>query len=522
MSAMPYQQSLPPAFEIRQLRFLETGTYNDMYRRPYQTHVSRDTLQAFGDATQGGTNLNVGNVASVAGEILRPAAQVRAQDQVGIPQGWGERRFLFMMEIFYPAGGFASGEGTRQLISGSTNYVGASNLTGAIRLDPKMELYINSVVTLKTVSSMGPHGPQTWERIIDASQILNEPAGNVVGGFGQYDHPVTLRPQDVFENTQTHYLSGDVRTLDTRQTFSHGMKKSLRENNLAPSYISRVANAYQTSLTQVTDDTNMKDIMTNAKGLVQDPLLTRDKFIKLISDMTQFNYTGFITYGELCRMQPGLDNITDVIYQDKRALHQYHTRGQTAEWVGANQESVIASILFQSVPAVMVQFMLTRIQVRITNRTLDGSFDIRPTQILGYQSMPIDERIWMPFINRLKSEVLVDITQNNQIDMDITLTIDVTGESSLDISIAGQPSIPFCVPSFADARFVPVVANNFDYLNRMAHDMSMLCDNVKVEFGHHPSAQSVHDEHLRSFVGERKPNEVTLPTNNDNTFMSEV
>lgn len=499
-----YQNQHQPTYRIHSLQFLETGTYNDMYRRPYQTNVNMNTLAAFQEATRGGVNVGVNDVSSVAGELIHPAANVGSQDRIDMPNGWGEKRFLFMMEVIYPThNSFDNGMGIRQLVSGYTDQPGVSNITGfKVRLDPQMRLFINSIVTLRRTMMMTPHGEQIMENVVDASQILSElHPPTIQGGYGvdptmrgftpdpngwsqsHVNAPVTMRPEDVFHVNEVEMMPDHFGIVDTRHDFRQGVRKTHRQNNMAAEYVSKVAQAFQTSSTQNFEEGNRHEVMTHAAGLVKEPMIIRDKFLSLLTDRSAFGETGFVTYGELCRLQPDLDGITDVRYQDKRALIQSYSSNDSEGWAGAGMETVIATTLFQAVPAIMTSMMLARMTIVVTNRTLNGDFDIRPTEILGFKSMPIDEHIFNIFAMRLRTQVLANITQGNQIDIAFTLTIDVAGDSRLEISLNGQPFIPYVVPSFADARFTPVVANGYQALHHVAHDMSQLCDNLAVNYG---------------------------------------
>jgi hypothetical protein len=481
-----YQPMQAPQCRISMLTLMETGTYNNMYSRPFQSHVSPETMNMFQNYTDGGKNININTVSGLAGEILRPVSQVNQQtDLIDIPNGWGDRRFLFMLEAMVSASGFTSVPGIRQLIGGYTDYVGASNLTGTnVRLDPNMRLYINSVLTIKTVEITGPSGTYLQETVIDESQILNGPYNPGLSGFVQPtgDNSVAMRPMDVFRAGQTSIFGAAAATNDMRTNFAFGVKKSKRANNQAPYYIGGVAQAWQVAMSQGNDTDQHVDILGRAAGLVKDPLLVDDRFIKMLTDYTQFPMRGFVTYGELCSIQPGLDSITDVRYQDKRALIVQHTAGQSEHWHSAATEATMASILFQSIPAIMVSLMMVRATLMVTNRTLNGEYDIRPTYLAGFQKMPISEHLFGIFANRLRTEVLRDLTRNNLIDISFTITVDITNESHLEISVNGGPAYPFVVPSFCDGRFVPVLANNATALEHMSNDISQLCGHVAVDY----------------------------------------
>lgn len=484
MSAQMYQPPRVAPFHIRQLKFMESGTYNDIYRRPYRTNMDGTLVTQFQEATNGGTTISSGALAGIAGEMVRPSAEVSVQnDLIQIPGGWSERRFMFFMEIVYE-NGFTTHAGVRQIISGTTDHVGASNLTpGKIRLDPNMKLYLNSVVTIRGVEVHGPNGAYIQETVAEDSQFLNEPYQTTAGGFTQgVNYAVALRPSDVFQTQQVQQFGQQATTIDGRVNFSRGIKKSNRNHNLAPMYVAGLAQAWQSANTN--DDENYSGVAGKAAGLVRDPVPSADRFIMAMDNAGYLTQGGFLTYGELCYKQPGLDEMVEVSMRGGRDILQLHDAGQSDGWNGAHHEWVYATVLFQAVPAIMIPLMMARIQIKVTNRTVGNQWDIRPVEIYGYQRLPIDEHRWNLFCQKLINEVLNDLTHRGLADVAFDLTVDVLSESRIRIAVGGNPNpVTLVMLSVADARAVPVVSNTASTLDKIANDMSMLCNNTQVDYG---------------------------------------
>lgn len=483
MSAQVYQPPHVAPFHVRQLKFMESGTYNDMYRRPYMTDMNPTLVAQFKEATHDGTMISPASLAGIAGEMARPQAQVSpTQDLIHIPNGWGERRFMFFMEVVYPSG-FSNHTGVRQIISGSTDYVGKSVLTpGKIRLDPNMKMYLNSVVTIRATEVHGPNGPYIQETVVEDSQILNEPYQISAGGFNQgVNYAVALRPSDVFHTQQVQQY-GQATTIDGRVNFSRGIKKSSRNHNLAGLYVAGLANAWQSA--NADEDETYGNTAGKAAGIVADPLTSKDRFFQSMDNARYLSQGGFLTYGELCYKQLGLDDMVEVSELDRRAVIQLHEVGQTEHWQGNHHEWVYATVLFQAVPALMIPLMMARLTMKVTNRTHGNVWDIRPTEVHGFQRMPIDDHRWNIFCQKLISEVLNDLTHRGMTDVGFDLTVDVLSESRITISVGGNHHpITLVQPTFADARLVPVVSNTASTLDKIANDMSMLCNNTQVDYG---------------------------------------
>ena len=78
------------------------------------------------------------------------------------------------------------------------------------------------------------------------------------------------------------------------------------------------------------------------------------------------------------------------------------------------------------------------------------------------------------FIERLKHEVLRDVSFNFQEQIMLHLVADLFGETWIQLSLSGNPPIDFVTPSFADSLFLPVIATNKEHFYDLAHDIDSL------------------------------------------------
>ena len=77
--------------------FMETGTYNDMYRRPYQSQqMDRSTQRTFDEIVHGESNVLSSAIASIAGRILAP--QAFPEKRIVLPNS-GEKTLRFYLEF---------------------------------------------------------------------------------------------------------------------------------------------------------------------------------------------------------------------------------------------------------------------------------------------------------------------------------------------------------------------------------------------------------------------------------------
>jgi hypothetical protein len=462
---------------IKRLIFVETGTYNDQALRPYETHVNDQTLRMIQEATHDGRQLQPTNLAGVAGAIVRPSAA--SIGTVSIENGWDTKRFRFLMEVEFAD---FTGGATIQYISGSTSH---ADLSHGKFIDPRMQLYLNNIVKTRQVVEMTPMGQMTRQTVSEASQILTGSYNPQITGLA--NSPQTMRPEDVFGTIGLSVL-GDADTFDLRSSFGGGAKKSSRKNGAATSYLSRVMTSYKTATQKAEYSDQLPQMMDDASGQVREGLVSQDPFMSHLMRHTGFAQGTSVSYDELCQMQPGLehDDSTVKVILNRVVLAsgwQPHVRGQTEHWSGTTRETIFATTLAHAVPAIMMELMLTEITMSITNRTQDGSFVsqfLAPPDsfTVGVDLSPSLDLL----LRRMETEVLRDLTMNNQIDIQLVLHIDVLGESIIDIAIMGGPLIKYVVPSFCDALMAPVITNNAKHLQIFANDISALADRISMDY----------------------------------------
>lgn len=461
--------------QITRFILVETGTYNDMAIRPYQTTVNDQTLNAISEATQGGRRLGASVLAGVAGSIIRPSAT--AAGAVSIDNGWDTRRFRFLIEAVSRD---FNGNENIEYLSGYTDHADTSIQSQAI--DPNMVLHINNVVRARRVVEQTPFGAQSRVTVGESSQILTGSYNPNFGGV--MNSAQTMRPEDVFGSLNAQVLGQDA--FDLRNTFAGGAKKSNRLNGAATSYLSRVLQSHKLAFAKAGYAEDPTVVMDDAAGMVREGLISTDPFLSMLQRHTGFQGGTSISYGQLCHMAQGnLDERVQVIMSRGVVQQgwQAHQRGSSEHWSGTTSETVFATILSHSVPSIMMDLMLTQVTISITNRTLHGGFE---SQFLAApesfaQGMDLSPQLEL-FNHRLESEVLRDLTQNNMIDISLVLHVDVLGDTMIDISLMGAPTIRYVMPSFCDALMAPVITNNANDVVSLASDISALADTIEQSF----------------------------------------
>lgn len=470
----------PQQYQVNVVKciMIHTGTYDDMPTRAYTGSLNMDATNAFIAATNNGTIINGQAIAPIAGMIIQPEASPSGLAQIS--QGWGNQRLRFLLELAFTS---PMGDVTSQYLTGYTNYPGVTRLMNAVdrvAFDPAMELYINNIITVNRSKYNGIELPRMW----DASQLIfqTSPVSNI--GF-QQPAPNTqflMTPEEVLNRVGiSYYNQPNVNVTDLRSKLNiAGMAKSRRTNCLPATYLARTVNELHNQRLSNSDDQFFNMASNAAKNLSELPDYT-DKALNLLNTLS-FNTRGSITYGELNDVCVDLDNKTAFIdktistSQINATQSAAHTnfllhgaqRGTAAPLTGSNEESIVATIVAQGVPAIMSDLMLTSISFSATNLTTTGNdFSI---VIHGFKTFLTDVDVTpqlQQFVYRLKNEIMATVTFNGQKPIKLDATIDILGDTFLGIQMHSH-NYEYQVPSFCDALLTPVVTNSLQQLDTVA------------------------------------------------------
>lgn len=451
------------SFNITKLIIFPTGTYDQMVSRPYETNLDYQTVQRFEEATGGGANTSPEAISGVASNIIRPKAQ--HEGAVNIPNGWGERRLRFMMEILYPG---SMGADRIQILTGYTDYAGVTP-SGAV--DPNMRLYFNSSVELTSFEMNTPSGRRHGTRMVGAEQFVNpnwNPSAFMAGQTG-----FTMRPEDLFSTMESSTLEG-AEVFNFRTSGSGGMKLSRRNNLLAPQYISRVMGAYRNAMDNHEMAGSSEELYHSAMGSVREREVSSNTFLLYMTKQSQLRENGCLSFGELEAMDQDLHHKTQYIHPDQRMMSMLPQAGQYEHWNGTTIETVAATMLSGSVPALLTELLMTKITFMATNETLDGNFEIKVLGLEAFNNQLDMTPYVQRFIARLEIEVMRDLTRNNQMTTMLEMSVNLLGDTHIKISMNGQPAMEYITPTFCDSLTTPVLTNSRQTLDTVSHDFETL------------------------------------------------
>ena len=482
----------PQQMRIARLDFVETGTYNPMYMRQYETDANQVVADLLTEVTQGGQRINSAALAGVSGQFLRPVASVNAQTDLVQPvNGWDTKRLRFIAEIHYPS---AFGGNVVQYVSGHTNHLGINNPGVRQSIDPNMTLHFNSSVLLQELLENTPLGQRVSRRLTNASQLLASQHYSLNGltGFGT-DLTRTMRPEDLFSNrVSVNTYGAGQQMVDMRQRFSPSrpLLKSRYSNGAQSSYLASALNGHALATAQADYSDDLNNILGKASGIVKEDSINQDNFLAWLSARNLFNEGGSVTWGELCQADPQADHVARFFVGGDAVAHGQlmdvqHTAGQTAYWHSATHEVIMANILGQSLPAVMLDSLVTRMHIKATNRIAGGlmgqasgsQHHVLVTNLHGITEIGL-ENLAQTMLNRITYQIMPDVSHGGMLDYELDGWVDVFGETRLNISLSGGPRVPLTIPSFCDALMAPVVTRSPDHLNTTASDMQFMLDIV--------------------------------------------
>jgi hypothetical protein len=449
---------------ITKLLIQDSGTYNNQWRRPYQTQgINGDVIGALQDRLAEQHVITAASVAGLAGQILAPQAQ--PESQVKIPNSWGERRMRFMMEVqtVRPTGGRI-----KEVVLGYTDYAGISH---AGSIDPNMRFFINSIIRVRETPMLTPFGQQSQSSVIDSSHVLGRPDFDSV--LTQAPE-VRMRPVDVFTSISRTHLPDPGSILDTRVTQTQQAAFSKRGNNVPAQYLAELLQSYKLASMGTRDMGQAEqEVLNQARGYVAEGQPGQDEFLRAISQIRGGMIGKEFTYSDLMQLQPDVDSFAVVTLMGPTQRQQVHQVGQTAEWGGADRDTQVATYLSNAIPGLMMELALTQVVFQTTNHTLNGTLATSILDSNSFADIDISQPLQL-FIHSLEHEIINDITMGGQIGIALKMQVDLLGETWINMSIDGGPFIDYVTPSFCDSLIVPVLTADQGRALDLAKDVENL------------------------------------------------
>lgn len=502
-----FQQALIPANlptnnvlpEVVKSIFVESGTYQPMELRTYETQFTDGAIEKFNMATNGGTNIGKNALANIAADIITPASAPSAS--LTIDEGWGTNRFTFVIEIKMPGHDLQHG-GTSVVLTGYTNY---TDVSLSNHFDPNMRLYFNSSNIINEITTRLANGQIAKRRILkDSSHLLGAsvirnitpyaPAAGMVPN-NIYPAPMNITSNQVFWMTpksvvdemsnQYHQKSmyDNTTILDYRRVSNPlDVVRSRRDNTVTSSYLSGILSSVTNESGKALGTTDDELVaLSEAAYSLQEMSNYSDPIITRLITMSDFMISGFVTWGTMCQIFPGLNEKT--LYTERKSAVLTSNiptpdANYTEHWRGLNYETQIANAISQLVPALMTSCLIGNLSFTFTNDnpTLSPEVQIFNGNALidGVALSGLTNR----FIHRFNNEVVPIITNQNRSLVTLLVHSNIGAETQINVSYENGPTITYCAPTFCDAMYSPIIAPYEHTLSHISSDLYTLANVV--------------------------------------------
>lgn len=466
-------------FRVESLLIQNTGTFNQQFLRPYVTnsHLNNNELTTI--ATSIMDKVHQGNIdgltiAGVGNSFLTRSSEPDAN--VLIPNGWDVPRAQFIMKIVMTN---SLGLSNPCFVTGYTDHAGINPATGTI--DPRMIFIVNSITQARTVQMRSPVGVSQMISPIGTQQIMVDFSNSNMQPTFNHQYQYMMKPDDIFRtiNNSPMYRNADDPTDHnfvndtTIRLDARGKSGSKRINN-PNNYIADVVNSWVNSPADEgsTPIQNALKYYRNVNTFEKTDIWKNEFFQVINSRRTGYSTFGnSFTFKELSDIDPSVMNV--ITFVDTHS-HELHHTGQTMHWGGTDLNTVAASMLASSVPALMTEQMIAQIVFKSTNNTINGQ---PQTDIIaggGFDSSVDMRQNYENFKRLFEIMVLNDITFNNQMAYFLEMRVDISGESWIKIKIDNEPLVDYVTPTFCDSLFSPVITTRKTNLFQVTNDIESL------------------------------------------------
>ena len=478
-----------PQMNVVRLLLQDTGTYDPVMRRPFGvTLTDQSIIEQLGNRIEhsiSSGNIGSGIFAGLSNSVMCPSAV--PVGNIFIPNGWGQRRFRFTMEVLLNG----SGNTSRFIIQGYTEH-GDVSLSGHI--DPNMRFICNSYCKLNRISKMnGLHVVQE-DVLVESSQIID---GVIINSIGTEN--ALARPYDIFNvianGNMVNHNTGGLLINESRMSLLNGIPStSKRRNNVSGNFLSSIANNFLTSSAYADFGDDHASVFSRSAESVYETVVAELDFFAFIKSFRGHSAEPATTFSfaEINALDPNADNNTTILRtREMQRVPQFNTdgmvsplgfnqsqQGDTSGWNGQNIATVIATILSNTIPGLMMESMLDFAWFTVSNGYQGGTSILMPKNIKSMTGADTSVLI-NAFINKICNEVMRDISANNNYILNIECCCDIYGDFWLEIQVDGMSVERFIAPAYADGLFAPVITPSVHSTVMMAQQLETVCNLVR-------------------------------------------
>lgn len=488
---------------IKKLIIQQTGDYYPIVHRPINPIMEQSTIDAIAgravESTAQGADVTAGLLTGLVSRSFAPPAE--HSGIIHIPNGWGEPRLRFMMEVEYL---LSVGQRGTYSFQGYTDHPGFHwSGVGQALFDEDMPWIINSYIKSTERPHWTPDGRVTMQ------MVVSESAHVIDGAFHVENHETgdvyRMRPQDIVTGLITIGRSNEASSTifangsplhnpyepvhHSANTMRAGAVPSARTNDMPTAYAASIINSVAQGYNNMEIGQTPANALSSARARVFERPLTENVFIHALALASGRPCPTSFSLRELKIIDANAEAGIDFIPLSVTDILQPHTvvGSDTCPWTSNTNESVLATVLASAVPSLMLQNYMTTIGFNCTNDTPDRrmQFNLVTTPMfLGN----LDLRNFIPgFASRLEHEVMFDQSFGNEQTYAVTFIGDIYGETRIGVVIDGGPVTWYATPSFADAKLVTVFTPNNQIYRNALSQFGQIIDQMKPAIqGHAP------------------------------------
>lgn len=474
---IPYQYNGRTQVQIAKLILQESGTYNPVFSRPYITHVDNNILNSLNNRLEQTQDFSITAplLSGLTSSMVMPSPTHHGE--VYIPNGWSERRIRFVLEVHVQ---FSVGNTQIYYFQGFTSHLG---VTPQGNIDPNMDFIINSYMQVTRVEMMTPHGMQVRDKITEKAHVIN---GQLISQ-GQQQDVYGLRAMDIFTGIQSGYIEQELSfqqpgsmCVDTRQTHNNEAFLASKADTLPCQYVSQILDNVVRNQSLTEFGVSNHELYSQCRNSSIQPHVEQNPFIRAVKQIRGYGTGTTFNFADLMKIDSNVRN--NSVFNSLQGTHQMMQMGEAGQmsyWNGSDRSTLIATMLGNAVPALMMDLLITKIAFRSTNQDISGLMN---TVLIDAKSLSsADMRLnYEHFVRRFNQEVMYDLTFGNQDVYQVEMHADLFGDTFISLSLNGGPMIPYNTPSFCDSLLTPVITGNREDFHKISSDFETMFNNVSI------------------------------------------
>lgn len=443
--------------EIVGLTLQETGTYNDQFARPYQTDVRTENVanRIYDVVERANFSPTSGAFNNVVADVLTVNPRVSANDFIAIPNGWGQNRCRFFLEVRETSLGLG-GETYFTFVQGFSDYFGVNAATSSI--DPNIRLFPNTFFRFQEYTEQTMNGPRKSYRVVSSGQVLNGilTINDEIGSSVNF-----LRPCDILAGVQVAYdqslVSSDVLDLRSMNPSGFNTVYSSFSNNSPSEYLSRLVTPLSRGSLTVGfgpgHSTFVDTAVTNAGAMEPDvhSSIFMETMVARLGPMS----SSCFTMTDLAQLDPTVGQRTSYRPISNEYLGRLPQRGLTENWDMPKFETVIAAKIMNTLPGLMWEHFIGMVSIAMSNEFGPAIPQVDNIRLI---TKAAPRGMFERFVAMLTERLATDISQNNNIKFSININASVLGDVMMQVSVNGGAPIPYQAPAFGNGILNPTYA----------------------------------------------------------------